>query len=396
MVKLFKNSSPRKIQPTYFDIRLDHNTIWIPAAGHTIKYGHAQGKVILCLSDPTCVRDVKLHLEGRYYINWDTTFPTDSHRHCKAFWKELPFHHDVWSFLRVSAGSSATTLEPGNYEFPFQMCLPGRLPESMRGIDDCYIHYFLRAQIYGRKGESVSTSREVTVRKVYNTPSRTAPSSVENDWPDKIMYKVSIATPTVQFGGNIRVTYRFVPLLKGLTVKSIRSGVIETHTVLRPYASRSREVLTDAFDPPTWEEMDISTDDRCWYQCSRMLHLPKSTRQCLQSVATTVLKVGHSIQFSITLLNPDGHLSSIRLSLPIVIIFYPSTSASLQMLSDIATWDEEENTLPHYSDHVRDLKLVEICPGNPSTPAGPGSNEKPPDYSVSHDVSDIPSYWDTI
>lgn len=66
------------------------------------------------------------------------------------------------------------------------------------------------------------------------------------------------------------------------------------------------------------------------------------------------------------------------------------------MLSDIATWDEEENTLPHYSDHVRDSKLVEICPGNPSTPAGPGSNEKPPDYSVSHDVSDIPSYWDTI
>ncbi|EIT74780.1 hypothetical protein Ao3042_08636 [Aspergillus oryzae 3.042] len=190
------------------------------------------------------------------------------------------------------------------------------------------------------------------------------------------MYKVSIATPTVQFGGNIRVTYRFVPLLKGLTVKSIRSGVIETHTVLRPYASRSREVLTDAFDPPTWEEMDISTDDRCWYQCSRMLHLPKSTRQCLQSVATTVLKPF-----------PSTHP---------FIIFYPSTSASLQMLSDIATWDEEENTLPHYSDHVRDSKLVEICPGNPSTPAGPGSNEKPPDYSVSHDVSDIPSYWDTI
>ncbi|KAE8334048.1 hypothetical protein BDV39DRAFT_212051 [Aspergillus sergii] len=210
------------------------------------------------------------------------------------------------------------------------------------------------------------------------------------------MYKVSIPTPTVQFGGNIRVTYRFVPLLKGLTVKSIRSNIIETHTVSKPYASRSREVLTDEFDPPTWEEMDISTDDRCWYQCSRMLHLPKSTRQCLQSVATTVLQVRHSIQFLITLLNPDGHLSSVRLSLPIVLIFYPSTSTSLQILSDIATRDEEENTLPHYRDHVHDAKLVEICPGNPSTHVGPDSNEKPPDYSVSQDASDIPSYWDTV
>ncbi|KAE8369931.1 hypothetical protein BDV27DRAFT_171664 [Aspergillus caelatus] len=392
MVKSFKSFSPRKIEPIYFDIRLDQSTIRIPAAGHTIKYGHAQGKVILCLNEPTRVSDVKLHLEGRYYINWDATFPSDAHGHCKAFWKELPFHHDVWSFLRASAGSSATILEPGNYEFPFQMCLPGRLPESMTGMDDCYIRYFLRAQIYGRKGESAATSREVTVRKVYSMPLRTALSSVENDWLDKIMYKVSIPTPAVPYGGKIRVTYRFVPLLKGLNVKSIQSDIIETHTVSKPsFASRSREVLTDVFDPPTWEEMDISTDDRCWYQCSRMLHLPKSTRQCLQSIATTVLQVRHSIQFLITLANPDGHLSSVRLSLPVILLFYPSTSASPQVLSDIAAWGEGENGLPHYNDHVHDVKLVELCPDNPSTFAGSHSNERPPEYSAFDGVSEIPS-----
>ncbi|KAE8165427.1 hypothetical protein BDV40DRAFT_297456 [Aspergillus tamarii] len=395
MVKRLKSVSPRKIEPIYFDIRLDQNTIRIPAAGHTIKYGHAQGTVILCLNESTRVSDIKLHLEGRYYINWDATFPSDSHRHCKAFWKELPFHHDVWSFLRVSVGSSATMLEPGNYEFPFQMCLPGRLPESMRGIDDCYIRYFLRAQIYGRKGESAATSREVTVRKVYNMPLRTAPSSVENDWPDKIMYQVSIPTSTVPYGGNIRVTYRFIPLLKSLKLKRIKSEIIETHTVSKPsYASRSREVLTDEFDPPTWEEMDISTDDRCWYQCARTLHLPKSTRQCLQSVATTVLQVRHSIHYLITLLNPDGHLSSVRVSLPIVLIFDSSATASLQRLSDTAAGDEGENALPHYRDHVHDAKLVEICPGDPSTHVGPSSSDKPPDYTFSHDASEIPSYWD--
>ncbi|KAE8139245.1 hypothetical protein BDV38DRAFT_281410 [Aspergillus pseudotamarii] len=388
MGKLFKSFSPRKIEPIYFDIRLDQNTIRIPAAGHTVKYGHAQGKVILCLNKPTRVSDVKLHLEGRYYINWDATFPSDSHRHCKAFWKELPFHHDVWSFLRVSAGSSSTTLEPGNYEFPFQMCLPGRLPESMTGVDDCYIRYRLRAQIYGRKGESVTTSREVTIRKVYHLPLRTVPRSIENNWPNKLIYNVSIPTPAVPFGGHIRVTYRFVPLLKGLNVKSIRSDIIEAHTVSNPsYASRSREVLTDEFDPPTWEEMDISTDDRCWYQCSRMLQLPKSTQRCLQSVATTVLQVRHSIQCLITLSNPDGHLSSVRLSLPIVLIFYPSTSASLQVLSDPVAADEGETALPHYNDHVHDAKLVD----NPSTYAGPHFNQRPPEYSAFDGVSEIPS-----
>ena len=134
------------------------------------------------------------------------------------------------------------------------------------------------------------------------------------------MYQVSIPTSTFPYGSNIRVTYRFIPLLKSLKLKRIKSEIIETHTVSKPsYASRSREVLTDEFDPPTWEEMDISTDDRCWYQCARTLHLPKSTRQCLQSVATTVLQVRHSIHYLITLLNPDGHLSSV--SSPFLFIY---------------------------------------------------------------------------
>ncbi|KAE8404360.1 hypothetical protein BDV37DRAFT_282909 [Aspergillus pseudonomiae] len=397
MIQPFKYFSRRKAQPTYFVIRLDQNTIWIPTAGHTIKYGHASGKVILCLSEPTRVWDIKLHLEGRYYINWDATFPSDSHRHCKAFWKELPFHHDVWSFLRVSAGRSTTILGPGNYEFPFEMCLPGRLPESMTGVDDYYIRYSLRAQIYGRKGESVVTSREISVRKVYDTPLRTVPSSIENDWPNKIMYQVGIPTPVVQFGGNIRVTYRFVPLLKRLHLKTIRSAIIETHTVSRPApASRSREVLVDAFDPPTWEDMGLTTDDRCWYQCSRLLHLPKSTQQCLQSTAATVLQVRHSIHISITLLNPDGHLSTVRLSLPVYILFCPPASASRQALLDISTWDEGEEVPPQYSNHVHDAKLVETCPDNPSTHDGHESNAKPPEYAVLDDASGIPSYWDTV
>ncbi|KAE8381311.1 hypothetical protein BDV26DRAFT_278884 [Aspergillus bertholletiae] len=396
MIQPFKRFRRPKIQPAYFEIKLDHDTIWIPAMGHTIQYAHAPGKVILCLNKPTRVSDVKLHLEGRCYINWDTQFPGEFHRHYKAAWKELPFHHDVWSFLRVSAGTSATILGPGNYEFPFEMCLPGRLPETIKGVEDSYIRYFLRAQVYGKAGQSAVTSREVSVRKVYHTPLRTNPSSVENNWPEKIKYNISIPTSTVPFGSKIRVSYRFVPLVKGIRLKSIRSDVVETHTVLKPSCvSRSRPVVIDEYQPLAWEDMDISTDDGCWYLCSRTIHLPKSTRQCLQSTATTVMHIKHSMQFLITMLNPDGHLSSVRLYLPIFLVFYPPSSTSLQVLSEIAADGLAESALPHYRDHVYDAKLVELPPDNRSIPIGPRSNEKPPEYSIYDDASGIPSYWDT-
>jgi hypothetical protein len=48
--------------------RLDNDILWLPRDVVDITYGHFRGKVILCLNHPICVQDVKLHLEGLYYL----------------------------------------------------------------------------------------------------------------------------------------------------------------------------------------------------------------------------------------------------------------------------------------------------------------------------------------
>lgn len=58
-------------------------------------------------------------------------------------------------------------LKPDNYEFPFEVCVPKGTPESIQGVDDCFIRYILRAQIYGNGGNNLSISREVQMRKAY-------------------------------------------------------------------------------------------------------------------------------------------------------------------------------------------------------------------------------------
>lgn len=136
------------------------------------------------------------------------------------------------------------------------------------------------------------------------------------DWPEKIIYNVDIPNRAVSIGSSTCINFRFIPLLKGLKLGTIETRLIETHYVTKPSpATRSREVLIDEYEPPGWDELDIVPSDDEYthylYHFSRTLCLPKSTRHCLQSTATTILQVEHKIAVLITLLNPDGHMSSV-------------------------------------------------------------------------------------
>jgi hypothetical protein len=137
----------------------------LPRIDENTSYGHLNGTVVLCLNKPLPVKELKLHTRGIQYvkyvftipiyaagektqanasISWDSTTPEG--RHKKAAWREATFYHQIWSFLPES-NKSQKSLQPGNYEFPFLITLHNSLPESVEGLDDCYIRYELTAGI---------------------------------------------------------------------------------------------------------------------------------------------------------------------------------------------------------------------------------------------------------
>ncbi|EYE94745.1 arrestin C-terminal domain-containing protein [Aspergillus ruber CBS 135680] len=141
------------------------------------------------------------------------------------------------------------------------------------------------------------------------------------DWPKKTIYNVGIPNRAVSVGSSTRIDFRSIPLLKGLKLETIETHLIETHFVAKPSpATRSREVLIDEYEPPGWDKLDIVPFDdehtHYLYHFSQTLCLPKSTKDCLQSTATTNLQVEHKIAVLTTLLNPDGHISSIGQPFP--------------------------------------------------------------------------------
>lgn len=48
--------------------RLDDNTLWLPESGENSNYGNLNGSVVLCLSRPVAVKDLKLHVKGVHYV----------------------------------------------------------------------------------------------------------------------------------------------------------------------------------------------------------------------------------------------------------------------------------------------------------------------------------------
>jgi hypothetical protein len=148
--------------------RLDNNSLRLPRIDEDTSYGHLTGTVVLCLNKPLPVKDIKLHTRGIQYvkyvvmkpfhtvdkkasangsISWDST--TLDGQHKKTAWREATFYHQAWSFLPepTKTQTNLQPLQPGNYEFSFSVTLHNSLPESVEGLDDCYIRYELTAGI---------------------------------------------------------------------------------------------------------------------------------------------------------------------------------------------------------------------------------------------------------
>lgn len=89
---------------------------------------------------------------------------------------------------------SPVSLQPDNYEFPFEICLSGQNPETVQGIDDCFIRYILRAEVYSNTGDSLTNlSREIQVRKMHAMSLLREPSV-----SDQIPYKHNIRQTLTQ------------------------------------------------------------------------------------------------------------------------------------------------------------------------------------------------------
>ncbi|PWY74879.1 arrestin domain-containing protein [Aspergillus eucalypticola CBS 122712] len=403
ITSLFRAASPPENAPTCFGIRLDSDIIWLPGDSSSTGYCHVTGKVVLCLNQSLCVKDIKLHFEGRRYMNWQSfSEPQGAHHHMPSL--ERLFMYQTWSFLPYPGTPSPTTLPAGNHEFPFTFCLSNSTPDTIEGLGDCHARYQLKAMISTVGGRRIHANTRVRVRRMYRSLLLPEPKIMQEIWPQKIIYRVSLPSQAYIFGSVVPIKFEFIPSCKRLEVATIHTKVEETHRALQQPVSnhRTRIIVKDDYYPRGWDEDEYritSDNEGCWYSTTRFLHLPSDPKECLQSISTNFLRVEHTLTIQVKLLNPDGHHSAVLLDMPISIQcalpplledpFVCSVIQSLRLMDE--TFDQP---LPSYNNHVMDRTPDEIAFGVP------GDDTEvllePPSYCQLDSSSKPPSYESAV
>jgi hypothetical protein len=228
-----------------------------------------------------------------------------------------------WPSL-VEATGKGLSLPAGNYEWPFELVLPGDTPESLEGIPDAGITYTLRATINrGKLARHIScTKRLRIIRTLAPTALEFMHSvSVEQTWVNKVDYSISIPSKAVTFGGSVPLEIRLTPLAKGLELQQIVVKLVEFHefsmhsrhyVYTREHKSQ-REVThwdTNITTEQYWQDNIEETNQEGWV-IKQALELPKTLSECSQDIDAHGIKIYHKLKLHIPIRNQDGHVSHV-------------------------------------------------------------------------------------
>ncbi|GMM29305.1 Rod1 protein [Martiniozyma asiatica (nom. inval.)] len=251
-------------------------------------------------------------------------------------------------------------LQPGNYEFPFYTLIDGSVPESIIGHKNCSIVYRLQASIErGRFSTPIITRRLVNIVRTLtaDNPELSETIAVDNTWPGKVDYSISVPAKAMAIGSACRVDMDLVPLMKGLKLGSIKIKLaeyssfhtssgnhVEEHTLTTKHISK---VVHDHEGRDIWSDDTPMDQDGVFFRSHNMtlsqdrweiqtyIQLPPSLAKMTQDCDIGgLVKIRHKLKFAIGLVNPDGHVSELRATLPITLFISPFLPIKVKTLND--------------------------------------------------------------
>lgn len=177
---------------------------------------------------------------------------SSSHSHAGSSSTGHPHHpelHHSSSSLSTSSNSSkhhgshhhhhhhAHTFNAGHHSFPFALTVPGALPASMKvnGATSLVTYQLkvtvIKAGVFGTKW---STKRTVNIIRglLPEAAEYNQTMEIENTWPGKVMYNITLPHKAFCAGDSIPVALKFTPMAKGVRVTQLVTSIKEHVTVM--------------------------------------------------------------------------------------------------------------------------------------------------------------------
>ena len=297
--------------------------------------------------------------------------------------------------------TKGVTLAAGNYEWPFELLLPGETCESVEGLPEANITYKLKATVTrGKLAYDLHAYKRLRIIRSLESSALEFlhAMSVENIWPNKVEYSIVVPRKAVVFGSSIPLEARFTPLLKSLEVGDVNVKLIEVHDFALYGAAgqslrhhkKEKEVSTWVVPmnrEEHWRDMIDDTGQEGWI-LNTDLDLPKRLGRCLQDVNAHGIKIRHKLKLVVTLRNPDGHVSELRATLPVTIFISPNMpldeEGNLVRQRPRGSSTDEITAIapPVYGEHVLDELYGDVDASGLQTP-GMSSGVNSPFYAHS-------------
>ncbi|KAF7315760.1 Arrestin-C domain-containing protein [Mycena indigotica] len=424
----FADAETMKERP-FLEIRLDNDVVYLKGTGNDVEPARLTGHVVLNLAESTPIKEITLQFRGKARLPPPSPrlINNDSSMHSVATY--VICNHD-WSFLEGERKHSHT-LKAGRHYFPFQLQIGGSLPSSITtGVfGGASVAYKLRAHAVrpGLVNSNLQTTRAVQILRAFSAEALEYQQTleIENTWPDKLMYSIMIPHKAWAATDTLTALVKFSPLVKGVGVVSVASAIHEQTKIYarntvqettRIVASVKHDIIggkaVEVVDRPRWTMGTPSapsaspSSNTPPLQTASGGYFPSSNAQpeagpstqpetleveqgqddvvtfiTLQIPASVTpthplepISVSHRLRWSILIINPDGHTSELRCSLPLHLL-------DRRLLKDAQRPpdDEEEIELPSYKAHVRDRvanmylpEAVTVRVTNPFMAASPG------------------------
>jgi len=385
MVLLSRNTSSNK-QTSLFDIRIkgtDHDVLVIKGSAHDASSVLLSGSVVLSVLEPISIKKLNLKLYATLRLKWTNSYETQRGSVLKKpfRYEKRIFEHNWDNFelsnlydnynnksptltrnnssanssssslksaankrsksatnlasfgssTSLSGSSSNHILAQGNYEFPFSAVLPGTLMESVEGLPGATVVYKLQANI-----DRGRFSNDLVVKKHLRVVRTLTPDSVElqetmavdNTWPKKVEYTISIPTRAVAIGSTCPLHMLLVPLVKGLKLGKIKVTLSEYYSCCGSYGPphSGERTIHEIVVPTSCQDI---TEDK--WEVNSYVPIPASLSKCTQDVdILNNIKVRHKLKFVVGLINPDGHVSELRASLPLILFISPFVAVGVK------------------------------------------------------------------
>ncbi|KAJ4299085.1 hypothetical protein N0V90_004329 [Kalmusia sp. IMI 367209] len=375
-----------------------------PSSPFVVFYGESSeaqnteltGKLILNNPESMSVKSIRMTLTGIRKVAWHTTNTVTP----QPISQKQNFLLENLSLFPVDGSKNkAHKINAGVHEWEFKFKMPSTLDESIEGLPTNWVVYSLKATVdRGYMSKPLSASSHI---RVIRTLGRDLMESVpmeqinEDIWASKIAYKITVPQKNYIVGTSITADYVLIPLRKGVEIANIKMELIESRQLFCDYAGRRvshqaevQVACTEGMMPENSKNVvpdGVEDADQLFDECHRFsmtLDLPKSLKNCRQSVDTENIRISHKLRLYVNLHNPEGHTSQLLVKNHVHLFISPnlppgedqSVLVDPHVLSQQAVQDEvNQNAPPTYGLHQLDSLYNDIDPSGFMTPGAHAS-----------------------